>query len=233
MEYHKIDTLFNRDENFKVTEELRHPVYGDIKQWRMSEKIDGTNIRITLTKEGEMKIGGRTDNAQIHAGLYEALSNMFCADCLKEVFWDSVKVKCDENNQKFEPFTVILYGEGYGAGIQKGGGDYNAEKTFRLFDVLVKGKSISGDESHDWWLDWDDVQDVADKLGIKTAPDMGWTTLEAAVAFTKIGFDSIVAREDSGNDGIKAEGVVLRPRETLFDKAGRRIIIKIKTKDFA
>lgn len=227
MQYHKIETAFVRDESFKVTQELRHPVYGDIKKWRMSEKIDGTNVRIMLTEEGKMKIGGKSDEAQLHAGLYDSLLEMFSAENLKEVFWAPKQDECVEKSEEFVPFPVILYGEGYGAGIQKGGGDYNANKTFRLFDVWIKGE-----DDINWWLDWQNVEDVAKKLSIKTVPDMGWTTLEAAVAFTKIGFDSIVAKEETGIIK-KAEGVVLRPRETMYDKAGRRIIIKLKTQDFA
>lgn len=221
-QYHKIETAFVRDENFKVTGELRHPVYGDFKVWHMTEKIDGTNIRIILEEDGTMKIGGKSDNAQLHAGLFDALSQMFNAEMLKDVFWNPKRDECAESGEEFMPFQVVLYGEGYGAGIQKGGGNLSKTKTFRLFDVLV-GR---------WWLDWKDIQEISRKLGISTVPDMGMTTLEDAVALVKKGFMSKVAEDGTGTLDHPAEGVVLRPRQTVFDRAGRRIIIKLKTHDF-
>jgi len=68
MEYPKIETLFNRDEKtFKVyPDQLRNSVYGIIKTWQFTEKIDGTNIRI-IWNDGKLTFGGRSDNAQIPA----------------------------------------------------------------------------------------------------------------------------------------------------------------------
>lgn len=211
MEYHKIETLFERDEKFKVTNKLKMPVINTIKEWHVTEKIDGTNIRIMLDVEGKVTVGGRTDNAQIPASLLQVLFPMFPAEKMKEVFWLDGK-----------PVAAVLYGEGYGAGIQKGGGNYNANKSFRLFDVLIDGK---------WWLDWENTCDVAAKLGIKTAPFLGTWTLEKIVATVREGVGSVVAREE-GVPGTMAEGVVGRTVEPLFDKRGRRLIIKLKTRDY-
>lgn len=149
MEYNKIETAFDRDDKFKVnTSLLRNPVFGIIKTWQVTEKIDGTNIRIIFSKEGTLRIGGRTDNAQIPTKLLDVLNSMFNIDKMKEVFWLQ------------EPVDVILYGEGYGAPIQKGG-IYRTSPSFRLFDVLVGNK---------WWLTWDNACDVANNLNIKTVP---------------------------------------------------------------
>ncbi len=76
MEYHKIETLFDRDGKFVVTR-LRNPVYGQFKKWHVTEKIDGTNIRVTLTEEGKVVLGGRTDAAQIPADLIQYLYETF------------------------------------------------------------------------------------------------------------------------------------------------------------
>jgi hypothetical protein len=229
-EYHKIETLFNRDEKtFKVTEELRQPVYADFKIWHMTEKIDGMNVCVYLTEDGQMKFGGRSENAQIHAQLYDALVGIFNVDKFKEVFWKKKQDECAAKGEVFVPFPVYLYGEGYGPGIQKGGGNLSAEKTFRLFDVVVHNP----EDKRDWWLDWKDVQDVANKLGVKTVPDMGYITLEEAKEFAKKGFFSIVAKEETGKEDHPAEGIILKPRQTVFDRAGKRIVIKLKTRDFA
>jgi hypothetical protein len=66
-EYHKIETLYERDLNtFKVDpSKLKNRTYSLIKTWQFTEKIDGTNIRC-IWKNGTLTFGGKTDNAQIH-----------------------------------------------------------------------------------------------------------------------------------------------------------------------
>jgi hypothetical protein len=213
MEYHKIETMFERDEKFNVQEDkLRNPVYGTIKLWRASEKLDGTNIRVYLTKDGKIKIGGRTENAQIPTGLTEWIYENMPVEKLKEIFWRPNK------EGVIEPVDVVLYGEGIGAGIQKGGGDYSKEKIFVLFDVLIDER---------WWLDYDAVIEIAGKLGIKYAPDLGLMTLEEIINRVKAGMSSVFAETER-----EVEGIVARPIENLFDKRMKRVIIKIKGCDF-
>jgi len=207
-EYHKIDTLFERDKSTFVVDPsmLRSSVLGTIREWDVTEKIDGTNIRVTLSATGEVSFGGRTDAAQISADLIQYLIRTFQQDQLKAALWlDQTK-----------PIDVVLYGEGYGAGIQKGGGLYRADKSFILFDVMVGGQ---------WWLDRKDVADIAGKLSIETVPYLGRMTLDQIVAHVRLPFASKIG-------SAQAEGVVARPVETLFDKRMKRVIIKLKTKDF-
>jgi hypothetical protein len=206
MEYPKIDTLFERDLKTFVVDpgKLKSPVLGTINLWDVTEKIDGTNIRVTLGEFGAVQFGGRTDNAQLPADLLMHLVNTFSAEKLKSVFW------LDGN-----PVSVVLYGEGYGAGIQKGG-TYRPDKSVIFYDVLVCGK---------WWLDKAAVDDVAAKLGVETVPYLGRMTLEEIVTLVREPFTSKIGTA-------MAEGVVARPIEPLFDRKGARIIIKLKTRDF-
>jgi ATP-dependent RNA circularization protein (DNA/RNA ligase family) len=203
MEYHKIETLYERGDNFKVKPGvLKNPVYGIIKTWQFTEKIDGTNMRATW-KDGKLSFGGRTDNANVPGDLIK---------------WMQEHVSTETMNTLFSGSNAVIYGEGYGAGIQKGGGDYSAEKKFIVFDVLVGDK---------WWLNWENTCDVATKLGLDVVPYFGEMTLEEATEMVKQGFKSKL------NGGIKdAEGLVGRPCEALFDKKGSRLIVKLKTKDF-
>ncbi len=203
MEYPKIETLYERDMNtFKVRPGvLKNPVYGLIKTWQWTEKIDGTNIRC-IFKGGQLTFGGKTDNAQIHADLVKWLYENVCLDRMCEIFPGA---------------DAVIYGEGYGAGIQKGG-LYSPTKKLIVFDVLVGGK---------WWLNWENTCDVADKLGLETVPFVGEMTLEAATQLVRDGFKSRL-----GTGEMAAEGLVGRTLETLFDKKGARLIVKLKTKDF-
>lgn len=189
-------------ETFKVDpSKLKNPTYSLIKTWQFTEKIDGTNIRC-VWKDGTLTFGGKTDNAQIHADLIRWLYEHVSAAKMAELFPDQ---------------ECVIYGEGYGAGIQKGGG-YSATKKLIVFDVLVGGK---------WWLNWENTCDVAAKLDLEVVPYIGEMTLEDAAAMVQRGFPSLL-----GNGEMRAEGLVGRTAETLFDKKGARLIVKIKTKDF-
>lgn len=206
-EYHKIETLYQRDAaTFKVrVGELKNRTYSMLKTWHWTEKVDGTNIRC-IWSDGKLTFGGKTDNAQIHADLIKWLYENITVDKMRAAFPDV------EGN-------VVIYGEGYGAGIQKGGDDYSPVKKLIVFDVLIGGK---------WWLNYEAVCDVANKLGLDVVPSFGEMTLEAATELVRAGIKSRCAINASKD----AEGLVGRPLETLFDKKGHRLITKLKTKDF-
>ena len=209
MKYPKIQTLYERDKEFKVTTDsfLKREEFNIPKKWLVTEKIHGTNIRIVLTEEGQIEFKGRTDNAEIPIFLLEFLQSKFKAEKLKEVFWESDK----------EPFEVILFGEGYGARIQKGGGKYIPDGVgFIIFDVFIKK-----------WLNYKDVKDIAEKLDIPIVPYMGMKTIEEITELVKKGFDSKIAKEK-----YLAEGIVARTEPALLDGNGRRMMFKLKYKDF-
>lgn len=209
MEYHKIETLYERDEKtFRLKPELilKNRVYGIIKSWIWTEKVDGTNIRcIWDHAKGLVTFGGKTDNAQIPADLVAILYATVTVDKFRAIFPD---------------VDAVVYAEGYGPGIQKGGGDYRNMKGIIVFDVLVDGQ---------WWLSDENMRDVATKLGVDAVPLVGEMPLEEAAEYVRIGFKSKCAV----NPAKDAEGLVGRPVEALFDKKGHRLIVKLKTKDFA
>jgi len=214
MEYRKIETLFERREDFTVDEtKIKNPIYDIIKYWECTEKIHGQNQRIILNEDNTIEFKGRTDSAQLNGNLVSYLINTFA----KEKMLSIVKPEDIENRN----YKIILYGESYGSGIQSCGELYNKEKSFRLFDVLVDR----------FWLDWNDVVDVANKLKIKTVPYLGTMNLEKIVDLCKCGFKSFVAQEETGMDLI-AEGIVGKPISTLFDKRLNRVILKLKHCDF-
>jgi ATP-dependent RNA circularization protein (DNA/RNA ligase family) len=206
-EYHKIETLYERDEDtFSIKPELilKNRVYGILKTWHWTEKIDGTNIRV-IWQDGKLTFGGKTDNAQLHTELVNWLHENITPEKMASAFPDCGAA------------PVVVYGEGYGPGIQKNGRLYAASKKFIVFDVRVGF----------WWLNNENMRDVAAKLGLDAVPYLGEMTLEDATAKVRAGFRS------SLNGGMaQAEGMVGRPIEALFDKKGHRLIVKLKTKDF-
>jgi len=128
-------------------------------------------------------------------------------------------------NERFLPQTdsllakfgdgAVLYGEGYGAKIQKGGGNYRQDQDFVLFDVKVG----------DWWLRRPDVEEVADTLGLDVVPVIEQGTLFDAVSMVRNGLQSTWG-------DFEAEGIVARPTVDLKMRNGSRIITKIKCLDF-
>ena len=203
-EYHKINTVFKRDRSTNRIIEGDWTIpefeYLAANLWAWSEKVDGTNIRV-MFKGGAVTFGGKTDNAQIPAQLVARLNERFLpmAEQMQEVFG------CD----------ACLYGEGYGAKIQKGGGNYRPDQDFVLFDVRV----------NDFWLQRADVEDVAVKLGVDVVPIIGEGTLHDAIAQAKAGIGSTWG-------AFQAEGIVARPKTEMNTRNGHRIITKIKCRDF-
>jgi hypothetical protein len=205
MEYGKIETLYERDEKFKVVPgKLKNRTYSLLKTWHWTEKIDGTNIRC-IWDQDRVTFGGKTDNTQIHVDL---------------VTWLMANITREKMMACFPDVNAVVYGEGYGAGIQKDGGGYSPIKKMIVFDVLVDGK---------WWLSYENVCDVVAKLCLDVVPSFGEMTLEDATEMVCKGFKSRCAV----NPCKDAEGLVGRPLETLFDKKGHRLITKIKTRDFS
>lgn len=205
-EYHKIQTVFKRDPETKfktlLEGEYSWPEFEFLSgnEWVFTEKVDGTNIRVMFKGE-HITFGGKTDRAQIPAPLVTRLNERFLPqlETFKALFSDS----------------VCLYGEGYGAKVQKGGGNYRQDQDFVLFDVKIG----------DWWLQRRDVEDIAEKLGLDIVPIIGSGTLVEMVEQTRHGFNSIWG-------DFMAEGIVARPAMELKTRSGQRLITKIKCKDF-
>ena len=214
-EYHKIQTIFKRDmaNRGKIMEgTFSEPEFEYLKnnEWVFTEKVDGTNIRVMWNGKA-IVFGGKTDNAQIPAFLVTRLEELFLGIQKRKLFEEVFAPK-----EQDEEIKVCLYGEGYGAKIQKGGGNYIPNGVdFVLFDVKIG----------DWWLQRENIEDIATKFKLKTVPVIGKGTLKEMVEMTKKGFKSQWGE-------FIAEGIVPKPATELRTRGGDRIITKIKYKDF-
>lgn len=207
-EYHKIETLFERDmEGSKklIEGKFRNECIEFLKdnQWIFTEKVDGTNVRV-IWDGHKVSFGGRTDNAQMPMPLMERLKELFEGNTNEELF-----------EQKFGETQVVLYGEGYGGKIQSGS-LYKPTQDFILFDVRVG----------DTWLKRDDVENIAESFGLDVVPIVIKGTIQEAVNYVKTKPISPIGQ------GKESEGLVGTPLARLTDFRGNRIIVKIKACDF-
>jgi ATP-dependent RNA circularization protein (DNA/RNA ligase family) len=204
IEYPKIQSIFKRDEKthrfIEGAWSLSEFEYLKDNEWVFTEKVDGTNLRVEWDME-KITFAGRTDNAQMYAPLIQKLQELFTIEKFKSFYPD---------------ISICLYGEGYGAKVQKGGGNYLANGVdFVLFDVLIDR----------WWLERDNINDIATKLNIDVVPIVGEGTLDNGIALIKSELQSTWG-------DFRAEGIVCKPKIELFNRMGNRIITKLKHRDF-
>lgn len=207
VKYNKIDTVFERSTEGQkklIEGQFRNKEVEYLKDnmWYFTEKFDGTNVRVHWDGH-KVKFYGRTDKAQLPNGLIEALEDMFGGTLNEELF-----------EQKFGENEAILFGEGYGPKIQKGG-SYRNDISFILFDVMV----------NNMYLNRDAIEEVAKCFNIDCVPIIMTGTIAEAVDFVKTSPNSTM--------GIaKMEGLVGKPMVELYSKVGKRMIVKIKSCDF-
>jgi len=205
--YQKIPSPFRREtdghnRNKLIDGEWSSPELAATAQltWIWTEKVDGTNIRL-IWDGHKVTYGGRTDNAQLPAKLVAVLDQLVP----EELF-----------EQQFGANPVVLYGEGYGAGIQSGG-IYRPDQSFVLFDVRVGP----------WWLKRDGIEDVAQGMGLEVVPVIYRCPINSAIDWIRTG--TVFSH---WNPGHEAEGLVGVTEVGLLGRDGERLIVKVKRKDF-
>lgn len=201
-EYHKIHSMFKRGADGRIIEgdwAMEEFEYLAGNKWIFTEKVDGTNIRVGVGGD-VVEFGGRTERAQIPAHLVSALMAQFTplTEACKSMF----------------PNGAVLYGEGYGSGIQKGG-KYRQDVGFVMFDISVG----------QWRLKRVDVEMIGASLGIDVVPVVGEGTLYEGIEMVKRGLKSTWG-------DFEAEGIVAVTTVPLRARSGTRIITKIKARDF-
>lgn len=206
MKYPKMNTLWKRTEGkgaVIMPGDYSQEEFGNIFSWEVTEKIHGMNMRVIYTKDG-VEIRGKSDKAQIPGELLGVMTKIFTEEKMAGIF-----------NLEIAD-TVILFGEGYGKGIQKGG-VYCDDQSFILFDINIDGV----------WFESEKVSEYALKLGINRVPILGHMTIDTIINFVRSRPDSRV-----NDKGITMEGVVCRSAPLMLDRMGKRIIFKLKCKDY-
>lgn len=211
--YHKIQTMFLRETNSGrscpiVEGKWAKDEFEMLKDidWLMTEKIDGTNIRV-IWNGFNLEFKGKTDKAEMYPGVLEKLQEYFNEEKMDHFF--------KTEGQR----TFTLYGEAYGGKIQKGK-TYKETPDFILFDVLC-----TRDDGLETWFSHQALVEVSDALQIDIVPLVACGPLSFAIDMCKHGFESRLRNT-------QPEGLVIKPKIELKDKVGERIITKLKLSDF-
>ena len=208
-EYHKIETLFERDIATKqlVVGKYRNSTVEFLKDnvWQFTEKIDGTNIRVHWDGH-KVSFAGRTDRAQIPKHLLARLEELFGGEVNEEMF-----------EQTFGEKEVTLYGEGYGDKIQTNG--YIDGVDFILFDVFVGDLPLTRES----------IEGIAEVFDIGVVPVLFEGTLQDGIDYVRQHTKTTIC---AGFYGAYMEGLVARPKVEVSDRLGNRVIVKIKYNDF-
>lgn len=211
--YEKFSSPFEKDEKFINKPELTQKLPKG--EYIVTEKIDGTNIRLIFTKpeegkEREILVGSR----KLILNQEDKSSKQYI-DCIKEVNLPKLAEYFKNVNS-----TIIIYGEGYGAGVQKGG-IYSSIKNFRVFDIRI-GHA---------YQDWNYVEKVCIDNQLNIVPVVG-TVKE--INYHNCLYELNEHKETLIKEGTggKSEGLVFKFNPVLLNKYGERLIFKVKHKDF-
>lgn len=168
------------------------------------EKLDGANIQLVFTPDGEMKVGKRTSFLLEGDNFFDIWNTLKRYDTevitLKQVAKDTNK-------------TYIMFGEIYGPGIN-GRVDYGPEKQIAFFDLYI-----------------DDVlMTHLEMLEFVSKHSMFHMLPKICVLGD---FDKCMSFDVENMHRPKCEGIVIKPTsKNIFNHQGERLILKKKSKAF-
>ena len=210
--YHKIPSLWKRDENGEFTEkytsQLVRTVFKSDIIMVVLEKIDGTNVRVYWDGY-DFSFWGRKGKSEMPESLIKKLESIFDNETMEALF-----------EQIFGKNEVIIFGEGIGKKIS-GGRYYNGDYDLIVFDVMVNGR----------YVNYLAFVDIVATIGLKDAPIL--ETIDDVDSLIKLIKDYDGEIPSKLNENYPAEGYVVKPLNlNLYDNRGERCIVKIKQKDY-
>jgi hypothetical protein len=252
--YQKINTLYKRDANNIIMQydNFVDPVFEFLRncKWDANEKVDGTNIRIEVTKvmRGDntgfeedkyiawhVDIKGKSDSAVLPKSFVEyANENLTDEKILNSLglyeggimSQEQIKAKgwVKANNPNEIDWDKIPNRYTiYGEGYGVG-----IQKVGSRY--ISNGASFIGFDVkvNDLYLLRDSAKEVFEKLGVPMTPYKGQMTIDEAIEMVRKGFLSEVSEDKT----LIAEGLVLTTPIGLKDRNANRIIVKIKHCDY-
>ena len=204
MNYPKIKNLCKRGKDHIIVEDTYSlEEFRNVPLWNVSEKIDGMNIKIEFINNSFLSFGSRKDKTEIPSQLLKYLEETFSLDFFEEVFPSA-------NN-------VVIFGEGYGPKIKKGGGKYRKDQGFIGFDIFIDG----------WWMTQNKVYDTLSNVGISVVPHLGRGNISDIVNYVRSYPASCLSEEPK-----EMEGIVARSYPLMLFRNGNPVMFKLKAIDY-
>ena len=223
--------------------------------WEAYSKIDGTNSKIAFfPSTGEVKVGGKSDNANSQHGQFEMLQEIanrikpqLCTMFPKESA-RFVPVK-DGNSVKYwdvsneidryanaNPVTPNREGQ-YEVCLEEAPiyiyGEYFGCGIQKCGGRYIKNANdfvVFDIKQQGWWIPKELRDNICEQLALKTVPFIGIMTLAEIENMVRAGFTT---KFDGAEDPtLIEEGIVARPTIPLLDSRGNRIIVKVKYCDY-
>lgn len=195
-----------------------------VKQVVATEKIHGTNFRVHFpagaTSIDEVRFGGRNED------FGDGTTSFYGG---RPVQW--FKSQADLLERMLAVFgsygfaDVTVFGEAFGAGIQKGIRYATDDKVlFRAFDIMVNENFVT----------YDLFVELCDKAGLPRVPEI-WRGEPSLAAFDALLEKTSTEAERNGvvDAANYSEGVVIRSNPLLRDVFGQWLIVKHKSEKFS
>lgn len=217
--YPSIESLYTRDrETHKLNcGDVRNFAWSAVTYWQVTEKVDGTNVRVIVTPDGNITYMGRRSD-QLPKGMKDVLDGLFL-DKVGEI------VKHIPTGATH----LTFYGEGYGVGIKGSEAQkYVTEgKHFIAFDAYVQSE-VGG-----YYLNGYELRLICDALGVMVAPLLRPLNLEKLIYPDWNEVRDVIApyRNSVVSPTAPSEGIVCRPSVELRDSFGNRMIWKLAFRD--
>lgn len=201
--------------------QARYPVYNNIRNWVIQEKIEGMNMSIVVDPSRQ-HLPELTSDFQPNP-FYKKLD---LRGRTTATDYDFSKVELPSYDEFVEALEInqgakyILFGELCGGGIQR---EWYFEKpTFVLFDVQYVS------EFNTFFMESDVVQNMAEKIGLRSVPILEVVDymVDDKAKLEKLITKSLI------NPSVNAEGIVAKPMYEMVDKFGERIVYKTRYAHF-
>lgn len=229
--------------------------------WEAYSKIDGTNSKIAFfPSTGEIKIGGKSDNAESIHGQFEMLQaiadriqpqlcHMFPKESarftpIKNKETNKVQYYSTDVEYKtaFNPIVDFKKAETtangmYGVELEEVPiyiyGEYfgtGVQKGGGRYIQNGNGFLVFDIRQQGWWLPKDMRDEMCKTLKLETVPYIGNMTLRDIEQMVMKGFQTKFDR--AADSTLIEEGIVARPVIPMCDGRGNRIIVKVKYVDY-
>lgn len=216
--YPKMQSIWQRDSQTRllIPGQYAYPQFERIQNWYITEKIDGTNIRVII--KANLKDAAQPAKIIVldrHGrGLPPAAVKQYVHNHLR-----SVDLSAFVENYILPHESITLYGEGFGSNIQARGENYSPNASFILFDVKVGSV----------WQPYNKVVEISKVLNLQVVPVAGPMSLSTIIDYVKQGPISLVAKTQ-----MLMEGIVAFPDKDKVDyfEDGTPIKFKLRHGDF-